>query len=59
MSIPDYVVCLDCETPCYTFEWTKEKISEVLCQACGNDQPEQFALPEELEDLAQSWHLSH
>lgn len=56
MSTPDYIVCLDCETPCYTFEWTNDKITEVLCQACGNDQPDQFALPEDLEDLAQSWH---
>lgn len=55
MSTPDYVICLDCDTPCYTFEWMNEKISEVLCQACGNDNPDQFALPEELEEMAEQW----
>jgi hypothetical protein len=55
MEEPDYLVCLDCETPCYTFEFENGKITEILCQACGNDNAEQFALPEELEDLAQQW----
>jgi hypothetical protein len=55
MSTPDYIICFDCETPCYTFEWENDKITEVLCQACGNDKPELFGLPEDLDDLAQSW----
>jgi hypothetical protein len=55
MSAPDYLVCLDCETPCYTFEFENEKITEILCQACGNDNPDQFALPQELDDMAEQW----
>jgi hypothetical protein len=52
MASPDYLICLECETPCYVFEWTDGKVSEVLCQSCANDDPEQFALPEELEELS-------
>jgi len=51
MASPDYVVCLECDTPCYVFEWTNDKLIEVLCQVCGNDDPEQFALPEDLEEM--------
>jgi hypothetical protein len=51
MASPEYLVCLECETPCYTFEWEGERVTEVLCQACGSDDPEQFALPEDLEEL--------
>jgi hypothetical protein len=50
-SSPDYIVCLECETPCYMFEWGDGKIAEALCAACGNDDTDQFALPEELEEL--------
>lgn len=51
MSSPEYLVCLECETPCYTFEWEDGKITDVLCQACGSDDPEQFAKPEDLEEM--------
>jgi hypothetical protein len=50
MMSPDYLICLECETPCYTFEWEGEKVTEVLCQTCGNDDPDQFALPEDIEE---------
>lgn len=49
MASPEYLVCLECETPCYEFEWEDGKISEVLCVSCGSDDPEQFALPEDVE----------
>ena len=51
MDEPDYVVCLDCETPCYVFEWRGDKLAEIVCAVCGNDNPDQFATPEDLEDL--------
>jgi translation initiation factor 2 beta subunit (eIF-2beta)/eIF-5 len=50
MASPDYLVCLECETPCYDFEWEDGKISEILCHTCGADDPEQFALPEDIEE---------
>jgi hypothetical protein len=49
MAGPDYLVCLECETPCYVFEWHDGTIKEVLCAACGNDDPEQFATQEDLD----------
>ena len=51
MALPEYLICLECETPCYVFEWEDAKVSEALCPICGNDDPEQFALPEDLEEM--------
>lgn len=51
MAAPDYVVCLDCETPCYVFEWRNDHLTEALCTACGNDDVDSFATPSELEEL--------
>ncbi|HEX4963388.1 MAG TPA: hypothetical protein VF173_21340 [Thermoanaerobaculia bacterium] len=51
MASPEYFVCLECETPCYTFEWEDGKVSEILCQVCGNDDPDQFILPDEIEEM--------
>lgn len=45
------MVCLDCETPCYVFEWRGDKLFEIVCPSCGNDNPDQFASPEDLEEL--------
>lgn len=53
MAAPDYLVCLECETPCYVFEWRDGKVTEALCQVCGNDDPESFLSPAELEDLSE------
>ena len=50
-ATPEYIICLQCETPCYVFEFEDGKIKEALCQVCGNDDPEAFVLPEEAEDL--------
>jgi hypothetical protein len=52
-SSPDWVVCLNCESPCYVFEWEEGEVSEALCQVCGNDQPEEFVTPEEFDALSQ------
>lgn len=49
---PDYLVCLECETPCYSFEWLDGKVTEVLCLACGNDEPDQFLTEDDLEALS-------
>ncbi|HVT16211.1 MAG TPA: hypothetical protein VHQ90_08550 [Thermoanaerobaculia bacterium] len=50
MATPDYLVCLDCETPCYDFDWQDGTIREALCRACGNDDPDEFALPEDIDE---------
>ena len=48
---PDFLICIECETPCYLFEWRGGKLTEALCAACGNDDPDQFATPEDFEAL--------
>ncbi len=52
MAAPDYLICLECETPTYTFEWREGRVVEALCTTCGNDDPALFASEEELEEMA-------
>jgi hypothetical protein len=51
-SAPEYLICLECETPCYVFEWQGGKLVEVLCTACGADDPDQFATQDDLDALS-------
>jgi translation initiation factor 2 beta subunit (eIF-2beta)/eIF-5 len=53
MPAPDYLICLECETPCYTFEWSDDKIVEIQCIRCGNEDPVQFLTDEEFEALSE------
>lgn len=53
-AYPEYLVCLECETPCYEFEWNDGTVTEILCLVCGNEDPEQFLTSEDLEELADS-----
>jgi hypothetical protein len=52
VAAPDYLICLNCETPCYVFEWEDDQLTEALCQVCGNDDPEQFATEDEFDALS-------
>lgn len=49
---PDYLICLACETPCYVFEWKDGVATEARCDACGNEDPEQFVTPDEFDALS-------
>ncbi len=51
MAAPDYLICLECDTPVYTFEWIGGHIVEAVCPVCGNDDPKEFASEEELEEM--------
>jgi len=51
MEAPEYLICLDCETPCYTFEWRHDKLVEILCEVCGNDNPDEFMTEEDYDSL--------
>ena len=43
----DYLVCMDCESPCYVFELDRRrKVASAYCQVCGNDDPSHFRVPE-------------
>ncbi len=55
---PDYIICLECDTPSYVFEWRDDKVTEALCSTCGNEDPEQFATEEEYEELSMDPRLS-
>jgi translation initiation factor 2 beta subunit (eIF-2beta)/eIF-5 len=50
--IPDYVLCADCETPCYVFEWKEGKVVEAVCEACGNEDPATFMTEDEFDSYA-------
>ncbi len=52
MSAPEYVICMECETPCYIFEWSDGCLTEAVCEACANDDINQFATEEEYDALA-------
>ena len=51
-SAPEYLICLECETPCYHFEWEDGKLGEVICHVCGNNEAEQFITEEDFEALS-------
>ena len=41
-----YLLCKDCNTPCYVFEVEAGHISEALCLACGNEVVGMFTVGE-------------
>ncbi len=51
MAQPEYLICMECETPVYVFEWVSGRVIEATCPMCGNDDPAAFASEEELEEM--------
>jgi len=51
MAAPDYVVCINCESPCYIFEWKDDQLTEAMCEVCGNEDVEEFLTPEDFDTL--------
>ena len=51
MAVPDYLICLECETPTYVFEWANGKVLEATCPVCGNDDPASFLSEEEYDEM--------
>lgn len=47
---PEFLICLACETPTYSFEWDNGKISQALCTACGNDDASDFMTEAEFNE---------
>jgi hypothetical protein len=50
MDEPEYLICLQCETPTYQFEFNNGKVTAVICQTCGADDPSDFVTESELEE---------
>lgn len=51
MEEPEYLICLQCETPTYQFEFSNGKLSAAVCGTCGNDDPSDFMTEAELEEM--------
>lgn len=49
---PEYLICLECETPCYSFEWVEGKLTEAQCMMCGEDDVDSFATEEDFDALS-------
>lgn len=52
MSAPEFLICLNCETPCYTFEYKEGVVTEAMCVMCGADDVDEFATEEDMDALA-------
>ena len=49
MADPEFLICNECESPCYTFDWDDRNLrsTEAVCCTCGNDVPEAFDTEDE------------
>jgi hypothetical protein len=52
MDEPEYLICLQCETPTYQFEYTNGKLTAITCTTCGNDDLTEFMTESELEEMS-------
>ena len=43
----DFLICQNCGTPSYVFEFENGVVSEAQCLVCGNDAVSQFGLGDE------------
>jgi hypothetical protein len=43
----DFLICKQCNTPCYTFDMEAGKIKEAQCLVCGTDDITMFELGDE------------
>lgn len=50
MSEPEYIICLNCDTPVYVFDWDGDKVTAVICTTCGADDPEEFVTDAEYDE---------
>jgi hypothetical protein len=50
MAEPDYLICLQCETPTYQFEYIDGKLTAVICTTCGNDDVSDFMTEAEFDE---------
>ncbi|HVR38384.1 MAG TPA: hypothetical protein VMU84_04760 [Thermoanaerobaculia bacterium] len=49
---PDYLICLQCETPTYQFEYRDGKLRSAICNTCGADDPSDFMTEAEFDQEA-------
>jgi hypothetical protein len=51
MDTPEYLMCVECDSPVYVFEWDRGRITEAMCTACGNDNPMLFSTEEDYGEM--------
>ena len=51
METPEYLICVECETPCYVFGFKEGEVVDVICSVCGNEEEEQFLTEAQFEEL--------
>jgi len=44
----DYLICKNCNSPCYVFEVEMGRVTEAQCLVCGNEETSMFELGEEV-----------
>ncbi|HSY51770.1 MAG TPA: hypothetical protein VLC46_23410 [Thermoanaerobaculia bacterium] len=49
MNEPEYLICLQCETPTYQFEYNDGKLTSAVCNTCGADDVSDFLTEEQFE----------
>jgi hypothetical protein len=49
---PEYLICLQCDTPTYQFEYANGKLATVVCNTCGNDDVSEFLTETEYDELS-------
>ena len=50
MDEPEFLICIQCDTPTYDFEFNLDKVTAVLCATCGNDDVKEFMTEAEYEE---------
>ncbi|HEX9985193.1 MAG TPA: hypothetical protein VGF69_18190 [Thermoanaerobaculia bacterium] len=51
---PDYLICIQCETPTYQFEYTNGKLSAIVCATCGTEDLADFMTESDFEEQSSS-----
>ena len=51
MDEPEYLICLQCETPTYQFEFINGKLASAVCNACGVDDLTEFVTEAEFDEM--------
>jgi translation initiation factor 2 beta subunit (eIF-2beta)/eIF-5 len=51
MSEPDFIICNECDSPVYVFDWQDGRIASATCTSCGNDKPAFFTTEEDYGEM--------
>jgi len=46
----EYLICRQCNSPCYVFQMDRGRVVEAFCAVCGNDDVLLFTLTEEEDE---------